>query len=201
MATSNNPKDNVLEQWCILNNIDVFRGSEENLLERFTNCAHKYEADYIVRITGDCPFFSYEMADELIALTVEQESDYGYIDSSYKIPIGLKVSVIKKEVLELLNIKLKNALYKEHITLYIDEHLNQFRTTRLEPFDYMINQNARLTCDTIEDYLFFQKVISELGDDTSLATKEILNFLNERKNIVEINSSIKQQQFEVGKEF
>jgi len=199
IATSATSRDDVIEKWAIENNSYVFRGSENDLLLRFANCAKKYNADYIVRITGDCPFFSYEMANELIFKTIQQQSDYGYVNSD-TIPIGLKISIIKSEVLYMLNEMLNHPTYREHITLYIDEHLKEFKTTLLEPFEYMKKKDFRLTCDTNEDYLFFETVVKALGDKILLSTKDILSFLDRKPQIVAINNSVKQNSFLVEKE-
>ncbi|WP_342512985.1 glycosyltransferase family protein [Sporosarcina sp. FSL K6-1522] len=198
VATSTNSRDDAIEQWAVENNGIVFRGSENDLLLRFADCAKKYNADYIVRITGDCPFISYEMANELIAKTIQQQSDYGYVNSGM-IPIGLKVSIIKSEVLFMLNEMLIHPTYREHITLYIDEHLRKFKTTLLEPFEYMKHKNFRLTCDTNADYLFFETVVKELGDEILLPTEDILSYLDEEPQIVAINNSVKQNSFLVKK--
>ena len=56
VATSINPLDDAIFSFCSANNILCFRGDENNVLERFFQCALKYNADIITRITADCPF-------------------------------------------------------------------------------------------------------------------------------------------------
>ena len=55
LATSTNQKDDIVELFCKSRNIDCFRGSEENVLERYYLCAKKFGFDHIVRLTGDNP--------------------------------------------------------------------------------------------------------------------------------------------------
>lgn len=199
VATSITSKDDDIERWAIQKRGSIFRGSENDLLHRYADCAKKYDADYVVRITGDCPFISYEMANELISKTIQQHYDYGYVNSD-TIPIGLKVSIIKSEVLFMLNEMINHPIYREHITLYIDEHLNKFKTLQIEPLEYMKHKDFRLTCDTNKDYLFLKTVVKALGDNMLLPTKDILSYLEKQPQIVAINNSVMQNNFHVKKE-
>ena len=63
VATSTNEKDDIVEKFCKENNFDVFRGSEKNVLSRFISIGLKYNADIIIRLTGDNPFVNAELVD------------------------------------------------------------------------------------------------------------------------------------------
>ncbi|EAO9488672.1 acylneuraminate cytidylyltransferase, partial [Salmonella enterica] len=136
VATTTNASDDELVKWCLKNDIEVFRGSEDDLLQRYLLCAQKYEADYIVRITGDCPFISIDLAENLIDAVIDTKCQYGYVHSS-EIPIGLKVSVIETKTLEYVDRVAVHPYYREHITLYMDEHLGDFEVLSVVPFDYL----------------------------------------------------------------
>ena len=66
VSTSENSTDDKIEEFCKENKIEVFRGSEENLVSRHLGAAKKYNADAIVRITADCPLIDPEIVDEVI---------------------------------------------------------------------------------------------------------------------------------------
>jgi len=58
IATSSETQDNAIELWCNDNDIDVFRGSEKNVLERYYHAAKKFNLDnndLVMRLTADCP--------------------------------------------------------------------------------------------------------------------------------------------------
>ena len=67
LATSSEPSDDLLASIVKQNGFNVYRGSLNNVLKRFVECATLYESDNIVRITGDCPLMDYKLIDEIIA--------------------------------------------------------------------------------------------------------------------------------------
>ena len=66
VATSTSMTDNPIEKMCLDNQIDIFRGDLENVLDRFYQCARTYKPNYIVRLTGDCPLIDWHIVDETI---------------------------------------------------------------------------------------------------------------------------------------
>ena len=63
VATTSNQSDDVIIDYCTENEINYFRGSEENVLSRFYNCAKKYKTDIVVRVTADDPFIDHQLID------------------------------------------------------------------------------------------------------------------------------------------
>ena len=66
LATTVEEKDNELEKWAIENNILVYRGSENDVLDRYYQAAKKFEADIVVRITADDPLKDLTVLDSVI---------------------------------------------------------------------------------------------------------------------------------------
>lgn len=75
VATSLLRQDDAVEQWCVENGIACFRGSEEDVLDRYVQCAKQYEPDYVMRVTSDCPFVDYEMANDIVAIMERERVD------------------------------------------------------------------------------------------------------------------------------
>lgn len=82
VATSDDVSDDAIEQMCFDNDIEVFRGSLGNVLDRFYQCAKKYNPDYIVRLTGDCPLADWEIIDNVIRFCLENNLDYAVTDEN-----------------------------------------------------------------------------------------------------------------------
>lgn len=196
VATSTSKKDDNLVRWCNQKNIEVYKGSENDLLERFLLCAKEYNADYIVRVTGDCPFISIDMAEELILKTIECKYDYGRI-YPHNIPIGLKVSIMHIDTLKAISQLANHPYYREHITLYIDDHLSDFKVKNVSPPNHYLNKSYRLTVDTKEDLLLCQTIVKNLGEDSIIDSKKVVNFLDKNPDIAAINQSIKQKEYKV----
>jgi len=84
VSTSTNPKDDKIEEFCKFNNIEIVRGSEDNLVSRHLDAVKKFNADAIIRITADCPFVDPGIIDELVEL-YENNLDAKYINNIIKI--------------------------------------------------------------------------------------------------------------------
>ena len=119
IATTTNEEDNIVYKLSNFIGVECFRGSEDDVLDRYYNAAKLYNADYIVRITSDCPLIDPELIDEVIESTVNSSYDYGNNVLFNEYPDGQDVEVIKFTVLETA---WKNSLLsseREHVTPYI----------------------------------------------------------------------------------
>ena len=83
VATSVDGSDNEIEKVCENNGVEVFRGNLNNVLDRFYQCAKKYNPTHIVRLTGDCPLTDWEVIDNMIEYYLNEKLDY--ISSAKKI--------------------------------------------------------------------------------------------------------------------
>ena len=91
VATSNNISDDAIEKMCTDNNIEIFRGDLENVLDRFYQCAKLYNPDYVVRLTGDCPLSDWQIIDNMIQYYLDEGLDY--MKTSPKFPDGLDAEI------------------------------------------------------------------------------------------------------------
>ena len=100
---------------------DVFRGSHENVLKRYYLAAKKYEADLIVRITGDCPLVDSNLIDQMIKTFIEIKKNYDYISNTIipTYPDGLDIEVFSFNALNKTFLNSKTQIQKEHVTPYM----------------------------------------------------------------------------------
>ena len=76
IATSTSPLDNDIEDFCKKNGYESYRGSENDVLSRYYECAKIYNADVIVRLTADCPLIDPEIIDRVIQLYFDSNVDF-----------------------------------------------------------------------------------------------------------------------------
>ena len=76
VATTTNPADEAIVEWCNAQNVTVVRGPEDDVLARYARAAEKLDADIIVRVSSDTPFLDAGFVDHLVATLIEQDGDY-----------------------------------------------------------------------------------------------------------------------------
>ena len=150
IATSDLEKDDVLVNFCKVNNISCFRGSETDVLKRYYECAKENNFAHIVRLTGDNPFTDIEELDNLIALHVSSSADYSRSFSS--LPKGVGAEIFTFNALEESCLHGHKENHKEHVNEYIEENEEQFSISELDVTEVKRRPDISLTVDTQDDY-------------------------------------------------
>jgi len=186
IATTTSSVDDVTEKFCQEVGLEYFRGSENDVLDRFYQCAQKYpEYDYIVRITGDCPFADYRLINQVIDLLIDNKADYASNVLPLSYPDGLDVEVFTKKVLTGLWQTQKDKYHREHVTSYIRDNQNLFKIVSFK--NDIDLSNLRLTIDYPEDLQFARRLLEYLSVDFQLA--DILEVLDNNFDLKNINSN------------
>tara|TARA_B100001057_G_C22871767_1_gene959301 strand:- start:1389 stop:2174 length:786 start_codon:yes stop_codon:yes gene_type:complete len=189
VATTNKKSDNKICMISKNKNVQVFRGSEKNVLKRYYQCAKKYKSSIIIRVTADCPFIDVKYIDELINFYRKSKYDYiANVDINY-LPDGFHCEIFNFKSLRKAFKYAKTNFDKEHVTSYIWKNRNLFKIKyykgkKIKNFSNKI----RLTLDYNEDYVLIKKIFDNLYKKNKYFTLEqILNFLKKNKNITNIN--------------
>lgn len=163
LATSTEKTDDILELVSEQLNINLHRGSLNNVLERFCEVATKSNADIIVRVTADNPLTEPRFIDQGIKELLNNDVDYVNFED---VPYGSGIEVINKASLLLSN-KLTNVDEdKEHVTLYIKKNCHKFKIKTLSPESKFKRPDIRVTIDTLDDYVTLYKVYHLLNKST-----------------------------------
>ena len=136
------PKDDPLGQYLLLRKIRFYEGSENDVLNRYYQCARGYEADPIVRITGDCWAVLPESIFYLAGIAMHNKLDF--VSNTFKpktVFEGNDVEVMSWKCLKWLNQTAKDAQYREHVTNYIYTHKDEFDKTGMNKMEYAWNIN------------------------------------------------------------
>ena len=163
LLTSDSVKDNELHSWCDKNDILCFRGSEENVLQRYFLAAKHYKADNIIRATGDNPLVDPYFAKRLLEKHTIYDADYSSNKSEIgsNLPDGLGVEIF---TFNALKISLENSTsphHFEHVNEYILENRSLFKVFKDSNVGGLIDHSDnRLTVDTNDDFLRTEDVFN-----------------------------------------
>ena len=189
IATTTNTVDDEIEKWCENNSIKCFRGSENDVLNRFYNAALKYPSDVVVRITADDPFKEPTVIDKVI--DTYTNGGYDYVTNNYppSFPEGLDCEVFSSKLLCEMEEKSNDSFEREHVTQYVFRHPAEFKIGNVKNDKDL--SFLRWTIDT-EDDLKMVKAVYEHRDnkDGILLMSEILGILEKYPEIAEINSNV-----------
>jgi len=187
ICTSTNKQDNVLEEIAFEENIKIFRGHEDDVIQRLYDASVVFDLDYALNITADCPLVSVEYIANTIAKYQETGAD---LIRSLDLPhgffsYGLKIDAMKK-VCEIKD-KSETEVWGEYFT-----ETGLFKVVDLKIPTDIIRNDFRLTLDYPGDYEFFQAIYSHFGLNTYRTTiHEIIQFLDINPKIVNINKDLK----------
>lgn len=192
IATTAQPSDDVIVGLCQERGWPVFRGSEEDVLDRYYRAALAFGADVVVRVTSDCPLIEPAIIDRVVSEFLSQRPKLEYVSNSLErtFPLGLDVEVMSFEALEKAWQEDRNPAWREHVTPYIWHHPERFRIRNVASdtdYSYM-----RWTVDTIEDLTFVRKIYEHFQDD-GFSWKEVLRLLEKHPEWLEINRHVKQK--------
>jgi len=130
--------------------VSVYRGSEDNVLQRYYLAACEFNAAVILRITADNPFFDIETATKMLEMFHSGRYDYLANNFERTFPYGIDLEVFSRAVLEKSYREASYPEQLEHVTPYMRDRTGCFRHGRLS---YNEDLSAmRLTVDTDEDY-------------------------------------------------
>ena len=189
IATTTNQEDDMIADLCINNQINCYRGSENDVLDRYYQSAKKYEATIVVRLTSDCPLIDPDLIDETINLFIKKKVDYAsnaVPPDKKKYPDGSDVEVFSFDALQRSWIETTDIKDREHVTFYMWNKGKDFKTKMLEnTCDW---GKYRITVDYKEDLDLVRKIVKKLKDNNLIgSTKEIIEIIDAEK-LFNINS-------------
>lgn len=196
IATTTSPSDDKIADLAKQIEVPVFRGSEEDVLDRYWQASQKCDAKVVVRITSDCPVIDPELIDETIRVFLDQQADYASNSITPTYPRGLDAEVFTVAALERA---WKNALKpyeREHVTPYFYEHPELFRLASLNnKIDYGWH---RWTLDTPEDLKLMLAIYEHFAARDHFSWREILELVEREPAISALNAHVQQKQLQEG---
>ena len=152
LATTVNKEDDVLEETAKKCNINCFRGSESNVLERAVLAAEKNGLEAFARLCGDRPLFSIEEMKEAINQWKLAKPDLVTNNYTYKCLKGTTTEIIKTSSLRAQLNDEPNTSQQEHVTFDFYKQPEQYNILSIKPQFKFDNNDSGLAIDTIKDY-------------------------------------------------
>ena len=189
LATTTNSKDDILVDYAKEINIDVFRGSEDNVLKRYINCCTKFNVQNVVHLTSDCPLVDLELLDRMIRYFKKNKFDYlanTYPPSKSTYPDGTDIEIYKFSSLKKLAKLTSQKEDKEHVTNFFWKNPTKFKTYTYKN-KYNIS-NFKYSID-YKNELGLIKEIVKYSDNNKLelSAENIVKILKNNKKLKKIS--------------
>ena len=191
IATSESAADLPIGIECQRIGVKFFRGSENDVLDRYYQTFRKHSADVIVRITCDCPLIDPEIVDQTIQAFHDAEADYASNVFPRTFPRGLDTEVFTATALEQAWLNATRAYQREHVTPYMYEHPELFR---LESIRSLVDYSSyRWTLDTPEDMELISSIYSAFDNGGDFEWREVVTLMERRPELAKLNSGVLQK--------
>lgn len=152
---------------CEQINIPYYKGSENDVLDRFYQAAKPENPDFVVRLTSDGPMLDAELVDEVVNFTIENDYDYTSNRMIYNYPDGIVVEVLKFSALERAWNEANLVSEREHVCPYIWKNSTFYGKDMFTSGNYLgIDDNyegVRVAVDDPEDYQVVKKIMEKFG--------------------------------------
>ena len=191
IATTNLPDDDVIEEEAKKLNLRYFRGDSEDVLDRYYQCAKKFNCKNIIRLTSDCPLIDPEIIDQMIINYKLENFDFYTNVINRTFPVGTDVEIFSFDVLKNMWTNANLASEREHVTLFIKNKKTDFKIGNLENAEDL--KHIRITLDREEDLILIRKITSKLSKKPILVNEIRDLFLNE-PSLHKINQHVLQNE-------
>lgn len=185
-AIPDSSMNNELAEFMTSKNIEYYRGSEDDVLDRFYQCAIKYNSEIVVRATCDNPLVDYNVADDLW----EHLGNNDYVCCK-NVPLGTGVEVFTMKALTKSYNEATTGPEHEHVTPYIYTHPDQFC---IFVRDFGL-PSYRLTVDEDRDYELANRIYDALYKGSPIPNAEVYAYLEKHPELIAINTDVHQKKF------
>lgn len=176
LTTSTAPGDDTLAAAAERSGVGVVRGPLDDVLERYRIAAETLDADAVVRLTGDCPLVDAGVVDCVIRAFRASGVDYASNVRPPTFPDGLDVEVVSRDALERAAREATRPSEREHVTLYVAEHPELFRSQNVTHVPDL--SAMRWTVDYPDDLEFVRAVFRVFrGREETFRLEDVLEAL------------------------
>jgi len=176
--------------------LDTYKGSENNVLDRFYQSTREIRPDYIVRVTSDCPLIDPKLLDDVINFALDKNVDYVSNTLIPDFPDGQDIEVIKWGSLEKAWLQSNCRIEQEHVTPFIIKNSNFNRGKLFTAANYACKQNKghiRMTVDEDEDFECIKTLVNHLGSEDNW--ENYTDFIETNLNLFKNQSIVRNEKY------
>jgi spore coat polysaccharide biosynthesis protein SpsF len=161
VATTTNPRDNIIIEECERRGIPNFRGSELDVLGRYVSAARACDAEIIVRVTADNPFTDPDSIDRVVDAIAPGGADYAIENN---LPVGTTGEALTRNALALIDSVANTPRWREHVTLYAKENPQALKGAFLQAPSGCNRPDLSFTVDELHEYLYTREIAGAFSD-------------------------------------
>ena len=191
VATTTLDEDDKIVKYCNELGVDSYRGSEQNVLDRYYQCAKKFSISTIVRIPSDKPLIDPEVVDNIIDKFRLNAYDYvvNFLPSTF--PSGTEVEIFSFNALKIAWKNAELPSEKEHVTSYIYNHKEKFKIFNVTlPEDL---SRYRWAVDRMEDLTLVRQITSKIKKRPILI-EDIIELFKKEPRLTDINKIVNREE-------
>lgn len=169
----------------------TYRGSAEDVLDRYYQTARQFGLDIIVRLTADNPCVDYDTIDRMVKRHIARENNY---TRTVGLPMGVNLQIVSFDALETAWKQSTDRYDREHVLPYIARNEKQFKVDIAEIKVTESFQKVRLTMDYPSDYAMMNFIFSNFRNH-AFSLAEIAQLLEDHSWISSINPNYQKRKF------
>ncbi len=190
LATAESSENRILVELAERLGVAGFTGDEEDVLGRHVEVARRYDAEHVVRVTGDNPLTDLGLIRSLTALHLAEGADYTYVPGDALL-MGILPELVSREALERSHRDGEDRHRSELVTLYIKENPDRFRIRQMKIPETLYRPDFRLTVDEPPDLELMRAVFERLyRPGEVLQTRQAIELLEAEPALAAVNAHI-----------
>lgn len=192
VATTDTAKDDAIADYCAAKGLAIFRGSEDDVLERMIGAYRSQSADICVEAFGDGPLIDPEVVDLVIQRFIDSNGTVDLVGNDMKTtyPPGMDVEAFSMTAFEKSDGMATDPDIREHGTGFMRQNPDVFRLLNIEAPEHQRRPEFEIEVDTAEDFGVVKSIIEHFAPKTNFTLDEIIAFLDTRPDIVALNQDV-----------
>lgn len=180
IATSTAPADDAVVAWAEAGGVAVYRGSEDNVLERVLDAHRDMRSDVIVELCGDCPLIDPTVIDIAVRRFARGDCDIVTTTAPQSYPEGLDVEVFTLDALEEVARTCDDDEVREHVSSDFYRNGERWRLVSLAAPEELHRPDLRLLLDWPEDLEFLSCLYARLDKEygPAFTTADVLSIID-----------------------